>query len=66
MSLIRFLIRSSWRLLLGSVLAGVVSGLAGAAIIAVIHKGMNGTDSSYTLAWSFLALALLVALSKAL
>lgn len=66
MSLIRFLIRSSWRLLLGSVLAGVVSGLAGAAIIAVIHKGMNGTDSSSTLGWSFLALALLVALSKAL
>lgn len=66
MNLIKFLIRSSWRLLLGSILAGVVSGLAGAAIIAVIHKGMNGTESSSRLGWSFLALALLVAVTKAL
>jgi putative ATP-binding cassette transporter len=66
MSLIRFLIRKSWRLLLCSIVAGVVSGLAGAAIIATIHKAMNGTVFSATLAWSFLGLALLVALSKAL
>ncbi len=66
MNLIRFLIRSSWQLLLGSILAGVVSGLAGAAIIAVIHEGMNGTDSSSMLGWIFLALALLVAVTKAL
>lgn len=66
MSLIRFLIRKSWRLLLSSIVAGVVSGLAGAAIIAVVHKAMNGTVVPVALAWSFLGLALLVALSKAL
>ncbi len=66
MSLFRFLIRISWRLLLCSMAAGVVSGLAGAAIIAVIHKTMNGSDVSSSLAWGFVALALLVAASKAL
>ena len=66
MSLIRFLIRNSWQLLLCSIVAGVVSGLTGAAIIAVIHKTLNGSGFSSTLAWIFLGLALLVALSKAL
>jgi len=65
MSLIQFLIRYSWRLLLFSVLAGVVSGLAGAGIIAVVHRAMNATEPSWTWAGIFLATALLVALSKA-
>ena len=66
MDLIRFLLRKSWRLVLCSVVAGLVSGLAGAGLIAVIHRGMNETQVSSTLAWSFLVLALAVAACKAL
>lgn len=66
MDLIRFLLRKSWRLVLCSVLAGLVSGLAGAGLIAVIHRGMNESPVSPTLAWSFLGLALSVAGCKAL
>jgi putative ATP-binding cassette transporter len=66
MDLIRFLLRKSWRLVLCSVLAGLVSGLAGAGLIAVIHRGMNETQVSATLAWTFVSLALAVAGCKAL
>ena len=66
MDLIRFLLRKSWRLVLCSVVAGLVSGLAGAGLIAVIHRGMNETQVSSTLAWSFLVLALAVPACKAL
>ncbi|BCA53916.1 Cyclic peptide transporter [Nitrospira sp. KM1] len=66
MTLIRFLLRKSWKLVVGSLIAGLVSGLAGAALIAVIHKGMSESASTMTLAWGFLGLAVLVAGTKAL
>ncbi|KXK07309.1 MAG: ABC transporter ATP-binding/permease protein YojI [Nitrospirae bacterium] len=66
MDLIRFLLRKSWRLVLCSVAAGLVSGLAGAGLIAVIHRAMEESTVSTSLAWSFLGLALAVAACKAL
>jgi putative pyoverdin transport system ATP-binding/permease protein len=64
MNLIRFLLHNSWRLVGLSVLAGLISGLAGAGIIALIHEGMNGSGHPVDLAWRFFFLAILVVLSK--
>ena len=66
MDLIRFLLKKSWGLMLCSITAGLISGLAGAGLLAVIHQGMNGSPASTSLAWSFLGLALAVAACKAL
>ena len=66
MDLIRFLLKKSWGLVSCSVAAGVLSGLAGAALLAVIHQGMNESPASPSLAWSFLGLAIAVAACKAL
>ncbi|MBS0180171.1 MAG: cyclic peptide export ABC transporter [Nitrospira sp.] len=65
MDLIRFLLKKSWGLMLCSITAGLISGLAGAGLLAVIHQGMNGSPASTSLAWSFLGLALAVAACKA-
>lgn len=66
MDLIRFLLKKSWGLMICSITAGLISGLAGAGLLAVIHQGMNGSPGSTLLAWSFLGLALAVAACKAL
>jgi putative ATP-binding cassette transporter len=65
MDLIRFLLKKSWGLMICSITAGLISGLSGAGLLAVIHQGMNGSPVSTSLAWSFLALALAVAACKA-
>ena len=64
MNLIRFLLHNSWRLVGLSVLAGLISGLAGAGIIALIHEGMDVSGHPADLAWRFFLLAILVVLSK--
>ena len=66
MDLLRFLLNKSWGLVICSVGAGLISGLAGAGLLAVIHQGMNSAVVSPSLAWSFLALAVAVAACKAL
>jgi putative ATP-binding cassette transporter len=66
MDLIRFLLKKSWGLMCCSIAAGLISGLAGAGLIAVIHRGMNESPVSASLAWSFLGLAVAVAVCKAL
>jgi len=65
MDLIRFLLKKSWGLVICSIAAGLVSGLAGAGLLAVIHQAMNASPVSTSLAWSFLGLALAVAACKA-
>ncbi|MGC3975794.1 MAG: cyclic peptide export ABC transporter [Nitrospira sp.] len=66
MDLIRFLLKKSCSLVICSVAAGVISGLAGAGLLAVIHQAMNEFPVSSSLAWSFLGLAVAVAACKAL
>ena len=66
MDLIRFLLKKSWGLVICSITAGLISGLAGAGLLAVIHRGMNESPVSTSLAWSFLGLALAVAACKAI
>ncbi len=64
MSLIKVLLRNSWRLVVLSIVVGVLSGLASAGIIAFINIGMTPGEQSPTLAWSFLGLGIVVVISK--
>ncbi|WP_447980426.1 cyclic peptide export ABC transporter [Candidatus Nitrospira bockiana] len=65
MHLIVFLLRRSWRLLLLAGLAGLISGLSGAGLIALVHTGLSATDGALaTLVWGFAGLCLLVPVSR--
>ncbi len=64
MSLIKVLLHNSWRLVVLSIVVGVLSGLASAGIIALINVGMTPGEHSLTLAWSFLGLGIVVVISK--
>ncbi len=66
MSLIRFLYRNSWRLVMLSVVAGLISGLASAGIIAVINTAMEESQRTVALGLSFLSGVVLVVVTKAL
>lgn len=64
MSLIKVLLRNSWRLVVLSIVVGVLSGLASAGIIAFINVAMTPGEHSSTVAWSFLGLGIVVVISK--
>jgi putative ATP-binding cassette transporter len=65
LSLIRFLLQRSWRLVALSIAVGVLSGLASAGIIAFVNAAMDATTHGALVAWSFLGLAILSVTSKA-
>lgn len=61
MKLVAFLLRSSWRLVTLATIAGVVSGLSSAGLIALINTALPGSEAStIPLAWSFAGLCLVV------
>lgn len=64
MNLLSYLYRQSWRLMTLATVTGIIGGLSGAALIAVISKGIDEVGQLSTLAWMFLALCLLHLVSK--
>ena len=66
MRILRFLLGRSRRVFLLAVLAGAVSGLSGAALLALVNSALQREEGSGTsvLAWSFAGLCVLVALTK--
>lgn len=65
MSLLRCLMTASWPLVALAGLAGLLSGLGGAALIAVIHAALSQPEpSGFVLAWSFAGLCLVVFVSR--
>lgn len=65
MSLIRFLYRNSWRLVMLSMVAGLISGLASAGIIALINSALEEIQRTVALGLSFLGGVVLVVVTKA-
>ncbi|BFU90194.1 MAG: ABC transporter ATP-binding protein [Nitrospira sp.] len=65
MSLLRFLYRNSWRLVMLSMVAGLISGLASAGIIAFINQALEESRRTTALGVSFLAGVVLVVITKA-
>ena len=64
MNLLKYLYRQSWKLLLLATVAGAVAGLSGAALIAVINKGINAPDRLWQFGLTFFGLCLLMLVSK--
>ncbi len=65
MNVLGFLVRRSFRLVAFAIGAGVVSGLAGAGVIALLHAATSAQGRpAPTLVWSFLGLCALSVLSK--
>ena len=62
MSLVKFLVRYSWRIVLAAILAGVVSGASSTVLLAVVNNSL--AEPRPALWWSFLGLALLVPFSR--
>lgn len=65
MSLLRFLYRNSWRLVVLSMVAGLISGLASAGIIALINSALEESERTIALGAGFLAGVVLVVVTKA-
>ncbi|CUS39169.1 cyclic peptide export ABC transporter [Candidatus Nitrospira nitrificans] len=65
MSLIRFLYGNSWRLVMLSMVAGLISGLASAGIIAFINSALEESRRTTALGVSFLGGVALVVVTKA-
>jgi putative ATP-binding cassette transporter len=66
MSLIRYLLQQSWQLLSGATFAGLISGFCGAALAALISKGINEQQPGTYLAIAFFGVCLLFLLSKSI
>ena len=66
MRLIKHLLRQSRSLLVLVILTGAVSGLANTGLLAVINSLLTGRGSRTTLLWSFVALCLVVPVSRTL
>jgi len=65
MKLLLFLVRRSWWLAMGALVAGAVSGLCAAALIALINKALHQPAAGTILAWGFAALVVVRILSAA-
>ncbi|MDF0674704.1 MAG: cyclic peptide export ABC transporter [Nitrospira sp.] len=65
MSLLRFLYGNSWRLVILSMVAGLISGLASAGIIALINSALEESQRTVALGLSFLGGVVLVVVTKA-
>lgn len=65
MNLITFLLRTSWSVVALAILAGVISGLSSAGLIALINTAVNRAGASgMTLAWGFAGLCLVVLVTR--
>jgi putative ATP-binding cassette transporter len=64
MNLISFLYHKSWKLMLLAVLTGIISGVAGGGLIAIISKGVTAVQSTRLLALSFFGLCLFYLLMR--
>ncbi|MGE3976114.1 MAG: cyclic peptide export ABC transporter [Nitrospira sp.] len=64
MSLLRFLYRNSWRLVMLSMVAGLISGLASAGIIAFINSALEESQRTVALGVGFLGGIVLVVVTK--
>jgi putative ATP-binding cassette transporter len=65
MNLIFFLLRTSWGVVVLAILAGAISGLSSAGLIAFINTALNTPGSArMTLAWGFVGLCLVVLLTR--
>lgn len=64
MNLLKYLYRQSWQLLLLATLAGAIAGLSGAALVAVINKGINAPGERFVLGLAFFGLCLLMLVTK--
>lgn len=62
--MIKYLYQRSGKLLVLATAAGVISGLAGAGLIAVISKGLQETGNRLAFAWMFFGLCLVFLVSK--
>src|SRR5215207_3441199 len=66
MKLVSFLLQYSRRFVALAILAGVVSGASNTALLAIINAALvSNKDSGATLVWSFIALCLMLALTRA-
>ncbi len=64
MSLFRFLYRNAWRLVVLSMVAGLLSGLASAGIIALINAALEESERTVALGVGFLVSVVLVVVTK--
>lgn len=64
MNLLAYLYRQSRPLLLLATAAGAIAGLSGAALVAVINKGINAPDRLWQIGLVFFGLCLLMLVSK--
>ena len=64
MNLLRYLHEQSWKLLWLSTACALVSGLAGASLVALISKGIGNNVGLDTLAWLFFGNCLVYMLAK--
>ena len=64
LDIIHFFFRQSWKLLTLSAVAGTISGLAGAALVAVLGKGVGAAAGPSSFAAEFFGLALLYFAAK--
>lgn len=64
MTLITFLYRQSWVLLLSSIISALVSGLAGASIVGMISKGITENIHLYSFVLSFFGACLIFFIGK--
>jgi putative ATP-binding cassette transporter len=61
MKLLSFLVKYSWKLVTLAIIAGLLAGLSNVGLIALINKTLNsGRQTSSTLLWSFVGLALIL------
>jgi putative pyoverdin transport system ATP-binding/permease protein len=66
MTLLTFLFKHSWKLIVLSTLAGAVSGLCNVGLIAMINKSLSSPQSAGNLVWLFAGTALAVVILRAL
>jgi putative pyoverdin transport system ATP-binding/permease protein len=65
MKIISFLLRQSRGVFLFAVIAGVVSGVAGAALLSLVNRALNEEGADLTLlGWAFAGLCILLALTR--
>lgn len=64
MSLFRYLLRHSWRLLLLAIVLGAVSGLASAGLVMLINHGIHAPDELGSLGLTFLGMCALLLVTK--
>jgi hypothetical protein len=57
---VSFLCRSSWLTVVGVLLAGIISGLSSAALVALINSTLSNTLDAKLLPWLFVGLSIAV------